>query len=123
LTPEHAIALIGNISTILRTLGSWPIGVTILLVVIGPWIAMFLLDRSQAKRFEKVVEMYEDNVELVKKFNQLAGSLQELVIINTQAITEITDTAQNNLFCPIARKWLKPRDIDSNELPIGGDGA
>ena len=121
MTPEQALALIGNISTILRTLGSWPIGVTILVVVIGPWVAMFLLDRAQAKRFDKVVEMYENNVELVRQSNSMAGSLQELIIINTRAMTEITDTAMNNLFCPIARKWVKPSDIDSKDIPKQGD--
>jgi hypothetical protein len=39
--------------------------------------------------------MYENNVELVKKSNDLAGDLKEIIIMNTQAFTKLEETIKH----------------------------
>jgi hypothetical protein len=39
--------------------------------------------------------MYEENVDLVKSYKNLAGDLKEIIIMNTQALTRMNDQIQN----------------------------
>lgn len=92
----------------LEKIGTWPAGFVILFIMIGPWIFAFIMSRIQEKRFESVVRMYEHNVSLVKDYEALAKSLQDVVIMNTQAVTQLCRDIESNQFCPIIRKEQRP---------------
>jgi len=97
---------------------------------LGPWGVVFFLwwqgqkDRKQfeetsrveSKRWEEwnkeAVRRYEDNVLLVKQTQTIAMSLQDIVIFNTQTMTQVKDMADSNLFCPIVRRETKQREVN-----------
>jgi len=83
-------------------LSGWPIGIMIFLVI-GPWIMSLLISYMQAKRFESVVRMYENNVKLVEDYEALSKDLKEVVIMNTRAVTKLNDGIEQNRFCPAVR--------------------
>lgn len=114
MTPEQ-ISAIGTIAFILDKLGTWPIGMILVLVIIGPWVGMFIVARGQEKRHQGVVEMYESNVKLVEAYEKhvealegIVGDMREMIILNTQAWQSVKDRADNNLFCPMVQKRTKP---------------
>lgn len=47
--------------------------------------------------------MYESNVKLVKNYENIAGDLKEVVIMNTQAVTQMCAELQTNQYCPMVR--------------------
>lgn len=125
MTPDQ-IAAITAIASIINQIGTWPIGTVFLVIMVGPWIVMFIvawlqekrfvsLANGHEKRFEAVVKMYESNVALVKSYEGIARNLQDLVILNTQTMTEATDTVLHNMFCPLVRHKVKTRDIEIDE--------
>ena len=99
----------GELSTIaafvqiITSVSGWPFGMIIFVIVIGPWIAAFLLVYFQSRRFEKVVTMYEKNVNLVEDYAALAKDLHDVVIMNTQAMTRLVDSIKTNQYCPAVR--------------------
>lgn len=48
-------------------------------------------------------EMYKNNVTLVKNYENIAGDLKEVVIMNTQAMTQICTEIKTNQYCPMVR--------------------
>jgi hypothetical protein len=84
-------------------------------------VLWFLTDRSKAKlmqqyhedmtkvlaRYEndmkEIRHMYESNVKLVHAYDSVAKDLKDVVIINTQAMTKLTDDIRSNQFCPKVR--------------------
>ncbi len=63
----------------------------------GPWAIVFFIwwqgvkeSKRWEARFQAVKRMYEDNVVLVKGYEKLSNDQQELIIMNTQAITKLT---------------------------------
>jgi 1,4-dihydroxy-2-naphthoate octaprenyltransferase len=95
---------------IITSISGWPFGMIIFIIVIGPWIAAFLLVYFQSRRFEKVVTMYEKNVNLVEDYANLvedyaalAKDLHDVVIMNTQAMTQLVDSIKTNQYCPAIR--------------------
>ncbi len=110
MTPQQ-IAILNTVALILDKIGTWPVGTLAAVVIIGPWVAMGVIAWGQAKRFEAVQQMYENNVTLVKNYEKLAGSLQDLVILCTQSLQQVLDTARNNLFCPVARKQTSKQEV------------
>jgi len=52
---------------------------------------------------QAIRHMYESNVVLVKGYEALAGSLKDIVVLNTQAITRQCDLIINNQYCPNIR--------------------
>jgi hypothetical protein len=114
MNPEH-VALINTIAFILDRVGSWPVGTLAFVIVIGPWVLAFLLTRSQEKRFSAVRHMYENNVQLVKSFQSVADNLQDLVIMNTQAMDGVSSAVKNNLFCPLVRSRIRTADISEEK--------
>ena len=117
-------------------IGAWPLGLVILLAILGPWLALFLsvrslerrasqheldtvksvseirelfqeaLDRHEAKHAE-AVRMYENNVELVKAIFKLAQDEAGTIHLNTQAMTSLVDHIKNNFHCPMSRPGIK----------------
>lgn len=103
MTPEQ-IAALTAISTIISKVGTWPIGSIIAAVVFGPWVVMGYIARSMEKRHTAAIQMYENNVELVKNYEKVAEGLQSILVLSTQAMTQVKDRIDANLYCPIMRK-------------------
>jgi len=142
MTPEQISAL-AAIATIIKTMGSMPFGLVLAVVVIGPWVCLFvamgvsgrrtdksiaaqnrridknaqefreyfdLQVKSQEKRFEEVVRMYENNADLVRDYadtctrmERLYGETISVISLNTQAQSNLLNAVKNNQFCPIVR--------------------
>ena len=111
MTPEQ-LAVIASFVSIISGIGNWPFGVIIFFIVVGPWIAALLLAYLQTRRFERVVDMYESNVELVRGYRTLAGDLRDIIIMNTKIITKQTEAISQNQFCPSQR-------IDKKQVMVG----
>ena len=90
MSPDQIGILTALFST-LEIMSCWPFGLLIFMVVIGPWLLAATIAYSQKKRFEAVVRMYENNVDLVNKYEDVAKDLKEVVIMNTQTITRLVD--------------------------------
>ena len=92
------VAALTALAGLLERIGSWPLGLIIFVVIVGPWVFAMLLARIYQKRFEAVVEMHKDvvemyknNVKLLEKDQGLAEDLKDIVVMNTQAITRLVD--------------------------------
>ncbi|MBU8910664.1 MAG: hypothetical protein KOO65_05290 [Desulfobacterales bacterium] len=90
MTPAD-LSTIASLINILTGFSGWPFGMVVFIIVIGPWISAFLLVYLQSRRFEKVVVMYENNVNLVEDYAKLAKDLHDVVIMNTQTMTRLVD--------------------------------
>ncbi|KJR41907.1 hypothetical protein MCHI_002198 [Candidatus Magnetoovum chiemensis] len=104
-------ALIDTILRTVNTIGAWPLTAIAIIILIGPWITLIFIIQGQNRALQEmrnmhreVIGMYTNNVELVKGYEQLSGSLQEIILLNTQKITELVEMVKNNNFCPIIRK-------------------
>jgi len=102
MTPDQ-IAVVSAMANILREISGWPLGTIVLFILIGPWVLALILAWQQSKRFEAVVRMYESNVKLVERQDEIASDLREVVIMNTQAMTRALDAIDANQFCPMVR--------------------
>lgn len=111
MTPAEQIAAMSHLLTLLKALSSWPFGVAMFLFIVGPWVLAVLLFYSQRKRFETVVSMYEANVRLVEKYEQIAGDLKDVIIMNTQAITRLDEGIRDNQYCPMVRLEKKATGV------------
>lgn len=52
----------------------------------------------------RVSQYYDNNVELVKRYADLADSLSEIIHLNTQVQTQLVEAIKNNMFCPMIRE-------------------
>jgi len=102
MTPQQ-LAGIAALIRALTSLNSWPFHLIIFSMVVGPWIAAFVLVNIQTRRFEGVVKMYENNVVLVENYEKLAKDLHDVVIMNTQIVQRLADEIKTNQFCPMVR--------------------
>lgn len=114
MTPQD-VAVLTALAALLKQIGTWPVLTVLIFVVIGPWIGMFILSRLQEKRHAAVVQMYENNVELVKGYEKIAEGLQDILVLSTQTMTSVKTSVDNNLFCPLMRK--DPKIEKSVEKP------
>ena len=145
MTPEQLAAL-GSIATIIKTVGALPIGLILVFIFIGPWVAMAIgvnsiakrsndengrvnesmtaqnervneamlsfrdqvtsLVSGQEKRFEAVVRMYENNVQVVKDYHDLAQDLTGIITLSTRTLEGLVQKIDNNQFCPLAREGV-----------------
>ena len=78
------------LAAIIEKVGAWPLGLLICILSIGPWLVLMTVSRSQERRFDAMSRMYENNVELVKKYEKLSGEQQDVIIMNTNAVKELT---------------------------------
>ncbi|RJQ22018.1 MAG: hypothetical protein C4560_03055 [Nitrospiraceae bacterium] len=69
----------------------------LVLQTLGPWGIVFFLwwdGKKESKKWEErhqaVVKMYENNIELVKSYENLSCDQQGMITMNTAAITELT---------------------------------
>lgn len=79
--------------------------------LIGLVIVLWWFD---SKRFTKILtqykadmaeqrRMYESNVSLVKDYYSVASDLKDLVVVNTQIITTLSEEIRQNEYCPMQR--------------------
>lgn len=114
MTPEQ-VALVTAILSFLSKAGGWPGWTFLVAVLVVPWVvALFvvvkknndvatILNQYKADMSE-MRRMYENNVILVKEYQRLAGDLREVVMINTQTFSTLTEAISHNQFCPIVRE-------------------
>ena len=103
MTPTDVAAFTALVA-ILKEIGTWPLITITILLVLGPWIGMFMSNRQQEKRHAAVVAMYEKNVSLVENYEKIAKGLQDILVLSTQTMTSVKTSVDNNLFCPLMRK-------------------
>jgi len=118
MSPEQ-IAALGAATTVIERLGTAPVGVLVAFVLLVPWIVLAAVSIYQQRRFEAVVQMYENNyaqtetvTKLAEGFAEMAKGYRELVTWTTQEVTEVKQAVLNNMHCPIIRKNSRPKDID-----------
>ena len=92
-------------------------GLTVLVQVLkdfGPFGIIVVMWWVDMKSIKKILDcykrdmaemrgMYESNVRLVQNYEKVATDLQDVVIMNTQAMTKICDDIENNQYCPMVR--------------------
>jgi len=61
-----------------------------------------ILDKYKADMAEQR-RMYESNVSLVNDYHSVASDLKDVVIVNTQAMTKLSEEIRQNEFCPMQR--------------------
>ena len=57
----------------------------------------------------KAVQRYEDNVRLVTHYEELARDLKDVVMMNTQAMTQNYQAIKTNQYCPQVRLEKKSK--------------
>jgi len=114
-TPDQ-ISAMKSVADIIQTLGALPLGALISLIVLGPWGVMIIISWDQNRRFQGVVQMYQDNVQLVRDYQALVEGYkkivdgqQDLIIHTTQTLTTVKEVAENNLYCPMVRSAARPQ--------------
>ena len=102
MTPQDVAALAALVA-IIKEIGTWPLMTTGFAVILGPYIATFILNRAQEKRHADVVQMYRDNVRLVEEYEKaiVRSNQREEVLID---MMRLNTEAQSNLLT-----WLKQR--------------
>jgi len=48
-------------------------------------------------------QMYANNASLVKKYENLAGDLKDVIVMSTQSLTQMGDKISSNQYCPAVR--------------------
>ena len=48
--------------------------------------------------------MYENNVELVRQGQDMSKNLKDLIVLNTEVMTRLTDDIRSNQYCPANRR-------------------
>lgn len=112
MTPEQWQAIHAAVQLI-QFLSSKSALLSLACMMLAPWMVLVVISVGQVRRFDRVVKMYEDNVVLVRSFEKMAKNQQDLIMYNTQVMTGVQKMAENNLFCPLNRKHIKPRDIEA----------
>ncbi len=59
--------------------------------------------RKHEDELRLVTQYYNNNVELVERYDKLAGELADIIHLNTQVYTRLIEKIDNNLFCPVIR--------------------
>ncbi len=70
---------------------------------------------EQKEYMKKIQRNYESNVKLVRFYEGLAGQLKDVVTLNTQAMTRISDDVNRNQYCPLVRVEKKQVGVKAND--------
>lgn len=137
MSPQEISALLTLLS-VLEQLGSWPFGIVIFVIVIGPWLLQFTLWRLDSRRYQQqerlsqeriqaileqyrkdvseIKRLYESNSRLVtntneafKRLEKIYGEVVSIISLNTQTQTNLVNAIKNNQFCPIVRNKGAPQ--------------
>lgn len=103
MTPQDVAAMTALIG-IVKVIGAWPLITLYVFMSVGPWIGMWWFTRIFEKRHAAVVKMYNDSAALVKSYEKIANSLQDIVILSTQTMQGVKQSVDNNIYCPLMRK-------------------
>jgi len=114
MSPDQ-VSILTSLLGAIKLFSNWPFAVFFFMLIVGPWMMSLMLFYSQRKRYEtdmsEMRRMYENNVKLVEDFHTLgvqyggmARDLTEVVMMNTQAMTTLTDAIKGNQFCPVVRR-------------------
>jgi hypothetical protein len=60
-----------------------------------------------------VKEMYRNNVKLVESYQGVCGDLHDLVVLNVEKLSVMTEKIDQNEFCPLQR-------LKKSKIEIGG---
>lgn len=116
MTPSE-VAGITAIATIVKEIGTWPVVLVLAILQLAPWVVMLWISRSMEKRHGEALQMYENNVILVKehadlvedydaatkRWENITETVISVVSLNTQAQTKLLDSIRSNEFCPVVR--------------------
>ena len=105
------VVLITAILNLVAKIGTWPLMSVIFVLLIGPWVFSSILFLQQGKRLEVAINMYNENVKLVKKDQELAEGFKEIVMMNTQAMQKMIDSINTNQFCPMVRLEKRAKGV------------
>ena len=75
-------------------LGLGPIGLILILWYFGKQQTDAILQQYREDMLEQR-QMYENNVELVKRYEELAGDLKDVIILNSTAMAKLVDRIDN----------------------------
>lgn len=103
-TPEQ-IALLKWATLLIEQIGSWNFAMIFLVAMLAPWLFLWVWSSGQSRRdkerdeqFQAQVQMYKDNVELVRRYDESVNrwekhsdALAETIYLNTQAMTRVVD--------------------------------
>ncbi|MCE5265717.1 MAG: hypothetical protein LLG97_19585 [Deltaproteobacteria bacterium] len=98
MSPEQLAALT-QLSHVVSQMGTWPIGTILLIIILGPWVILIIISRAMEKRFDAQKLMYETNVRLVEKYEQMAGEQADTIRLATAATTELTTFLRTRTPC------------------------
>lgn len=80
----------------------------------GPYGLLLVIWWLDSRRFDKTMiehrrymdeirSMYESNVKLVENYESVSGDLKDLVVLNTQSNTLLSENINKNQYCPMIR--------------------
>jgi hypothetical protein len=109
MTPDQITALMSALKLI-EMIGGWHFGTILLILFVGPWVMQLVSNWQYNKRFESMVSMYKNNATLVdqnekltKAYNEHLGEFKDIVMMNTQAYSQLTAAINQKQFCPMVR--------------------
>ena len=102
MTPDQIAALTALLG-ILERIAHWPLGMLLLIVVIGPWLLAVFLAVQYRNGLNEIRQMYKNNVHLVEGYERLCGDLKDVVILNAQSVANLNKSIEDNQFCPMVR--------------------
>jgi len=73
----------------------------------------FMVD--QKEYMKEIQRNYESNVKLVRFYEVLATQLKDVVTLNTQAMTRISDDVNRNQYCPMVRVEKKQIGVKTHD--------
>jgi Zn ribbon nucleic-acid-binding protein len=95
--------MVSALITIFAKIGTGPLITVVIVVFLGPWIFSLIHAWNQAKRFDTMKAMYENNVKLVECYEGLAKDQRDVITLNTAKWQETGDSVKANQYCPLLR--------------------
>jgi len=137
MSPQDVAALT-MLLTVLKQMGTWPFGVVLFAMVLGPWLFAFVFWRMDQRRFQsqeekyrilinetldryrqdvsEIKRLYESNARLVmatneafKRLERIYGENISVISLCTQSMTKLVDDIEKNEFCPVIRDKRGPK--------------
>jgi len=108
-----------SLGTVLKILGEFgTIGLIIYLWWTDNRRIWAVMDRYKQDMDEQR-KMYESNVSLCRDFASITRDLREIVTLNIQSMTEVSDAVKQNQFCPLVRIDTKKMMMNINDRSNG----
>jgi len=136
MSPQDVTAVMTLLS-VLKQMSSWPFGVVIFAMVIGPWIMAFMFWRIDSRRYQQQEKTYQDQVKITleqyrqdvseikrlyesnsrlvmatneafKRLERIYGEAVSVISLNTQTQTNLVAAIKTNQYCPVVRQKGAP---------------